>query len=91
MVASPRNHHPNRKSWPLAALIIGNESSMHFVLQPLLGRITRRMSREPCVPKRGGFETRPYEPPDLGAASRKRLLWTPAEFRSGSMRYPIEG
>jgi hypothetical protein len=29
------------------------------------------LSREQCVPKEGGLETRPYMPPDLCAASRK--------------------
>jgi hypothetical protein len=30
--------------------------------------MTRRTSRERFLPKQGGFETRPYKSPDLGAA-----------------------
>ena len=33
--------------------------------------MTQRISREQCVPKEGGLETRPYKAPDLCAASRK--------------------
>src|SRR6516165_9681990 len=35
---------------------------------PRGGRMTRRTSRERFLPKQGGFETRPYKSPDLGAA-----------------------
>ena len=33
---------------------------------------TQRTSRERCLPKQGGFETRPYKSPDLCAVSRKK-------------------
>jgi len=43
--------------------------------------MTLRISREQCPPKEGGFETRPYKPPDLCAASRKAV-----DFRDSQAR-----
>ena len=45
--------------------------------------MTQRTSGERFLPKQGGFETRPYKSPDLGAASRKRIL------RRGAGRAPL--
>jgi hypothetical protein len=42
--------------------------------------MTQRISRERCVPKEGGFETRPYEPPDCASLRQKEA---PVGFRNG--------
>ena len=65
--------------------VIRNEKALdriraYIAYNPSRWGMTRRISREWCVPKEGGFETRPYKPPDVCAASRKG---TPSEFRNG--------
>jgi hypothetical protein len=41
--------------------------------------MTQRISREQCVPKEGGFETRPYKPAD----SRRLAKRDAVDFRGG--------
>jgi hypothetical protein len=69
-------HSQTRKHWIAFAI------TSRIILRG--GRMTRTISRERRLPKQGGFETRPYKSPNLCAASRKRVLWTSADYCSGS-------
>jgi hypothetical protein len=51
--------------------MLGRWIAFAFTPRIILRGGTQRIPRERCVLKEGGFETRPYKPPDLCAASRQ--------------------